>query len=503
MTIAFSLAVLLLCGLTLNILRYWVPDRWADLVIIAGTIAAIEADVWLHGSELLPYVMVLFAAVASCRYTLAGPLGAAAAGFILLSLQTELPGEALVLLPALYGAVGMVVSVYARRNYHENQNRERFEYQQYRQSKQLNIIREVSNAFQSTLEYEQLQHVILTIVTSGYGLGFNRAMLFLATDDGEHLEGKRALGVLSAEEGIQNWIRIVSSNLRMKDFLNLRHESKENDKPLLDLVSEIRLPISDAGFLTKALNKGKPLLYPRLELSDPVMRMFDERFHMKEFAAIPLITNSKPIGVLVVDNNINFEPISYDDLDAVIPIADQAASAISNVRAYSQTQEQAITDGLTGMYNQRFFQEMLVSSLRSHAEMALLVLDIDHFKHYNDTNGHLAGNEALAQVSCVMKDSIRSQDIAFRFGGEEFVVILPNTTIADAAIVGERIRLNIERSSFLNQHLQPSGNLTVSIGIAGYPKHRQHPEKLLEAADQAMYDAKRSGKNKVVLYAGG
>lgn len=503
MTTVFSLIVLLLCCLIMNFVRYWVANRHTVLVGIVGGLLAAEADVLLNGSALLPYTLILIIAVAAVRFYGTGVVILTATSVLLLWLQTDLSGYGMAAFTVVYVISGAAIAGYAKRKQADNRNKARFEYQQYRQSKQLNIIREVSNVFQSTLEFEQLQHVILTIVTAGYGLGFNRGMLFLVSEDGERLEGVRSLGVMSAEEGILNWIRIVSGNLRMKDFLNVSHEPKENDQPLMELVQSIRLPVRQAGFLTDALRNGRPVRHSSAEAGDPVLDLFRERFQLTEFAAIPLIASGQAIGMLIVDNNINLEPITYDDLDAVIPIADQAASALRNARVYSHTQTQAITDGLTGMYNQRFFEEMLELHLRSHPEMALIVLDIDNFKHYNDTNGHLAGNEVLAQVSRVIKESVRSADIAFRFGGEEFVVILPNTSIDDAACVGERVRGNIEQASFYNEHLQPSGTLTVSIGIAAYPLHRQLPNELLEAADQAMYAAKRTGKNKVVLYGEG
>jgi diguanylate cyclase (GGDEF)-like protein len=500
MSLIYTLALLLLWGFLINFLRYYVPERYSDYILAAGGLTAIEMDYALNGAALLPYLLPLYVVVCAARFYVSGGLIAFILSAGLLLLQTDLTIQHQAASGFINLFLALSIGTYSQRTRYNQLNRQRFDQQQYRQSKQLNIIREISNAFQRTLDVDQLQHVILTVITAGYGLGFNRALLFIVSEDGKVLEGTRGLGVIYAEEGIQNWVRIVSSNLRIQDLLNLNHESKAQDKPLWELVTDIKLPTWDAGCMTDALRKGKPVRYDRMDESDPLMKPFKERFHMTRFAVIPLITSQAPVGVIVVDNNINEEEITYEDLDAVIPIADQAASALQVALAYRKNEEQAITDNLTGLFNQRYFAELLPRQLQKQEPCCLMILDIDYFKHYNDTNGHLAGNDVLSRMAAILRSSIREQDIAFRFGGEEFAILFPALSLVEASLLCESIRSKIEECEFFNNHLQPGGVLTVSIGLAAYPQHRIDPQGLIDAADHAMYTAKRTGKNKVACF---
>ncbi|MNN38804.1 Response regulator PleD [compost metagenome] len=130
----------------------------------------------------------------------------------------------------------------------------------------------------------------------------------------------------------------------------------------------------------------------------------------------------------------------------------------------------------------------------------MILLDIDFFKHFNDTNGHLLGNQVLIQLADIIKCSIDDQDMAFRFGGEEFVVLLPSTSKAAAVQVAERIRMNVENTSFPCGEKQPTGRLTVSLGVASSERLQSSVAfDLVDIADQALYKAKETGKNKVVF----
>lgn len=150
----------------------------------------------------------------------------------------------------------------------------------------------------------------------------------------------------------------------------------------------------------------------------------------------------------------------------------------------------AVRDGLTGLFNRRYFNELInieVNRLkRSPASLSLLMLDIDNFKNYNDTQGHPAGDELLKGFAKVLKNSVRAQDIVCRYGGEEFIVILPQTDKKGAQIIAERIRVQV--GLYLTT--------TVSIGIATLPDDGAEIEQLIEKADNALYQAKKSGKNK-------
>ena len=173
-------------------------------------------------------------------------------------------------------------------------------------------------------------------------------------------------------------------------------------------------------------------------------------------------------------------------------------------QALTALSELAVHDGLTGLYDHRFLQEalgkMIAKADRSDTPVGLLFLDVDHFKHYNDTLGHLAGDEVLRTLGKLLvqdEDRARASDVAARYGGEEFVVALPDTDRAGALAVAERLRQRIERHPFGHEEVMPGGRVTMSIGVAAYPEDASTKEGLIEAADRALYRAKGSGRNRV------
>lgn len=177
-------------------------------------------------------------------------------------------------------------------------------------------------------------------------------------------------------------------------------------------------------------------------------------------------------------------------------------SMIRKIReAQQKLVTQTITDQLTGLYNFRYFQEYLNDEIsratRYKHNFAILIIDIDHFKHYNDTQGHPLGNIILKEVSSILRESLHREDFIARYGGEEFVVILPETDINGAKAAGERLRNAIEQSSFPGEKDQPSGKLTISIGGAIFPRDSAAGKALIEKADKALYQAKSKGRNKV------
>ena len=172
----------------------------------------------------------------------------------------------------------------------------------------------------------------------------------------------------------------------------------------------------------------------------------------------------------------------------------------------SRLETLAITDGLTGLYNFRHFQLSLEKecerSLRTGLALSLLMIDVDHFKNYNDQNGHPAGDAVLEKMGQLMLDKKRVNDFAARYGGEEFVIVLVDTPKDIAKEVAERLRLKIEHSSFCHEESQPGGNLTISLGLASFPNDAKNSVDLVKAADKALYQAKNTGRNKVAVHGG-
>jgi diguanylate cyclase (GGDEF)-like protein len=168
-----------------------------------------------------------------------------------------------------------------------------------------------------------------------------------------------------------------------------------------------------------------------------------------------------------------------------------------------ELQELSITDGLTGLHNHKHLIETLEAEVararRLQHQFSILMIDLDHFKRYNDTYGHLAGDQALARASALLKESIRAIDYAARYGGEEFLLLLHEVALDDAMRVAERVRQRIAREKFGEG--QPV-SVTVSIGVAEFPGHGETALMLIAAADAALYEAKRSGRNRVVQASG-
>ena len=166
--------------------------------------------------------------------------------------------------------------------------------------------------------------------------------------------------------------------------------------------------------------------------------------------------------------------------------------------------EQSVNDRLTDLYNQTHFFLLLNLQLerakRYQTAFSLIIFDVDDFKNYNDANGHIAGSGALRKIGGLMRKVFRSSDVMCRFGGDEFVTILPNSDKVGAFLGAERIRETVENEYFEGGEHQPMGKLTISLGISSYPEHGRDTKELLDKADKALYVAKNMGRNKTVIY---
>ncbi|MFN3395947.1 MAG: diguanylate cyclase [Thermodesulfovibrionales bacterium] len=216
---------------------------------------------------------------------------------------------------------------------------------------------------------------------------------------------------------------------------------------------------------------------------------------------LPLLYEKEHIGMLLFISE-RIDAISSYQINLLKILGNQASTAFANARLYARIERMAITDGLTGLYNHRHFQERLSLEFnrlsRLSTSLSLLLIDIDHFKKINDTYGHPAGDEVLRGVAGVIRDTIRNIDIPARYGGEEFAVLLPDTKIDGAIKMAERLRSSIlnRRFSFNEKEI----TVTVSTGIATSPYDAKTKEELIERADEALYRAKQSGRNRCVSW---
>jgi diguanylate cyclase (GGDEF)-like protein len=213
-------------------------------------------------------------------------------------------------------------------------------------------------------------------------------------------------------------------------------------------------------------------------------------------AAVPVIFHERTMGVLMVTSDNPVRIWQDNEIMLMRTVADQMAVAVNHARLFQQMQQQALTDGLTSCFNRRFFEIQLERDLhlatRMRQPVSLILIDIDHFKRVNDTHGHDAGDAALRILASELREEVRGVDTAARYGGEEFAIILPQAGPEGALAVAERLRTRIERTE-----VPGVGTITASLGIATFPLHASSRELLVTAADRALYQAKRTGRNRV------
>ncbi|MCZ0701668.1 diguanylate cyclase (GGDEF)-like protein [Natronobacillus azotifigens] len=371
-------------------------------------------------------------------------------------------------------------------------------------SKQLNVLREVSVAMQQTRDLDKILHIIITSVTAGHGLGFNRAMVFLYESENNLLQGIMGIGPLNAKEGFERWKEIAQKKYRLIDLIAFS-ETQTIDPKLNDIVQSLTISLADDNFLKRTLQERRPIHIKATDHHEQTLKLFIETFQMKELVAIPLLYQGTKVGILLIDNPVTQKPITEEDIDSVIPLASQAAIAIQQAKLYEEIEQMALKDGLTRLWNQRALQTKLSKyfPLNSTDNLSMIMIDIDYFKQFNDTHGHMLGNEILEHLADVITNSIRVDDIAFRFGGEEFSILLPQTKREDAVGIAERLRKKVEATYFTNQETQPNQTLTITLGIACSDQlTAPTPKDLINAADQALYTGKESGKNIVMCYEG-
>jgi len=182
-------------------------------------------------------------------------------------------------------------------------------------------------------------------------------------------------------------------------------------------------------------------------------------------------------------------------------IADLGSIALHNTQLFMQVQEMANSDGLTKLFNKRFFLNRLSQEIldaeKGHYPVSVFIFDLDHFKHYNDTQGHQAGDEVLKMTGQILRDMVRPDDTPARYGGEEFIAILPQTPKDGAMVVAERIRARVEAHTFPNRESQPLKTVSLSGGVATFPDDGRTGTDLIKAADAALYRAKKEGRNRV------
>ena len=222
----------------------------------------------------------------------------------------------------------------------------------------------------------------------------------------------------------------------------------------------------------------------------------------QSYVCIPIIAQGETLGILHFQATAAHPKLGEADLPLKNTFAGQIGLSIANIRLREALRSQSIIDALTGLFNRRYLEEILEREVRratrSEQPVGVMMLDLDHFKNFNDTYGHEAGDAVLRESAAFLKRSVRAEDIVCRFGGEEFVVILPLADTTSTQARAERIRSKLHELVVLHEG-KSVGSVTVSVGVAALPAHGESSKALLEAADAALYRAKREGRDRVVL----
>jgi diguanylate cyclase (GGDEF)-like protein len=340
------------------------------------------------------------------------------------------------------------------------------------------------------------------------------------------LENARLYGELRASgergESLARINRVLSASLELKagvaEFARELHPLQPFDRlacafvndtgDYLEIVSQPEaagwglgsvIPVVGSGLGFAVLN-DKPVLEPDLVESHRFledMRLLEEG--VRSYLLLPLRTRGRCVGVLGVGSR---EACFFDDATLVRlqPIANSVALALENLRLLEKTKELSISDELTPLYNARFFHQMLERELkfvdRYRSVLSVVFLDLDRFKPVNDTYGHLRGSRVLREVGFLIRATVRETDYPARYGGDEFVVVLPQTDEASAQQIQERLQKAIEEHVFLQEE-GINVRLGISAGSATYPTQAQSKEELIRLADERMYqdkDARRAAQ---------
>lgn len=269
----------------------------------------------------------------------------------------------------------------------------------------------------------------------------------------------------------------------------------------VDKIKGSRLKIGEgiAGWVAKT---GRPLLVPSVDKEPRFSRKVDEEadFITESIICIPLKIRDKVLGVIEFVNKTDLATLHDFDIEMLTTVADFAAIALENARNFEQVSRLTITDDITGLYNARHLQSLLQQEIELATELgtecSLIFFDLDFFKRVNDTHGHLIGTSLLAELGTFVSGMLDSNHAAARYGGDEFVIIMRNTSKQEATAFCKELRDRLNSTVFLSaENLAIS--VTASFGIATFPEDADNNQQILHLADERMYTIKSSGKNEV------
>lgn len=225
---------------------------------------------------------------------------------------------------------------------------------------------------------------------------------------------------------------------------------------------------------------------------------FTKGRNIEAMICVPLLAKGRALGIVLIEHSLK-DAFDNENMRLLEVISQQVSIAIENARLYQQMHDLATLDGLTGAYNRLFFNDKLQEEYKKAQEkghdLSFIILDIDHFKKFNDTYGHLFGDLVLKSLSAFIMKTLRKEDVFARYGGEEFVILMPYTTLEQAKEKAEDLRIGVSQLNITDRVVSTS--ITISIGVSTYPETAGKSQELISTADDALYEAKRAGRNLV------
>jgi diguanylate cyclase (GGDEF)-like protein len=304
----------------------------------------------------------------------------------------------------------------------------------------------------------------------------------------------QAIEITGAEKGSIMLYDIETNRLSVRVLAGLEDKAYQKKVNNNEIVCRSFKP--GEGIAGRVFQTGRPMVVDKA--SEEELFVEPAQSFVRSIACIPMKVYSDPIGVINVTNKRDETGFNDEDVGLLKAVADQSAVAINKAQLW----EMAVTDSLTGLYMRRYFmvkfQEELHRAQRYEKNLTVIMADLDRFKNINDTYGHSTGDRVLKIVAKFLQQNIRDVDIIARFGGEEFVILLPEADKNEARTVSERLRRNLAHLK-----LDDLPHLTISLGIAAYPEDGNDIEELIKRSDAAMYAAKQSGRNRVEMYTTG
>jgi diguanylate cyclase (GGDEF)-like protein len=285
---------------------------------------------------------------------------------------------------------------------------------------------------------------------------------------------------------------------------NILHLYKHNHPFLINKI--VSLNQTPTPLMVMAVKSKEIILVPDIDThKKPIIRksqrVFAENYRTKNCAIVPLVCQDRVVGVLNLADKMDSDRFGSGDVALIELFSQLVGASIGNIKLFEKIQRQATTDGLTGLVNHKTFYEILEKELwrsrRYGGRISLIMIDVDNLKNINDAFGHRAGDKAIREISRRIKECIRQIDTAARYGGDEFAVILLNTSLEDAVIVAQRMVDAVANSQATWQKEQIP--LSISVGLGQYDPETT-PEDITSRSDQALYMAKQAGKNTVRVF---